>query len=248
VYTHPDPYYVQPSEPYRNPKPETYFAEVSTKEVPSNTVKDTPPAVRINVPETDTSTKRRKTPLEKQTLRKIAATKQATWEPPQKLPWPETIPQNTDLLESLTGYHLESGYNSIPDIKFELDRKLPHYQNFIHDNEDHETYISDPESCVILSIDINGAEAKEGKKSYRAILRTQKGDTRLLVECRKKDRIKTVKEQFPQYLSNDIKLQLIKSKDIHKDLLEFDRNYYKGKYKFGVLYAKPGQVNEIEFF
>jgi len=57
-----------------------------------------------------------------------------------------------------------------------------------------------------------------------------------------------VKEQFSQYIPNDIKLQLIKSKDIHKDLLEFDRNYYKGKYKFGILYAKPGQVNESEFF
>ncbi len=88
--------------------------------------------------------------------------------------------------------------------------------------------------------------------SVRVLVRCPKQDVRLRIPIEKKNKtapknlLKTLKEHHPEY--SGISFKQIKSDDIKDELLTVEMRLMVKGYKFGVLYARPNQHTENEFF
>lgn len=105
---------------------------------------------------------------------------------------------------------------------------------------DHDTFIavnSPDENPIIVSVD-DDAVKENGKKLYRAIVRTGKADTRVLVACeKKKDRLKALREVLEEQklATAEAKFKQVKKSEICNDLVDFDAKNFKNRFKFGML-------------
>jgi hypothetical protein len=116
---------------------------------------------------------------------------------------------------------------------------------------DHDHFITEEgaKEPIIVAIDAEPARLDTSTKAYRAIVRTPRGDYRVVVRCeRKKDRIAALRKAFPQLVPANARLRLVKSLAIRDVMVEFDEKNYKDKFKFGVVFARAGQTAESQMF
>jgi len=60
------------------------------------------------------------------------------------------------------------------------------------------------------------------------------------------DLVKTLKSGYPEY--DRVKLSIIKDPELHNELLQMEKKLMFKTYKFGVLYCKDGQTDEVDMF
>eukprot|EP01087_Luapelamoeba_hula_P022617 TRINITY_DN815_c0_g1_i3.p1 TRINITY_DN815_c0_g1~~TRINITY_DN815_c0_g1_i3.p1 ORF type:complete len:805 (-),score=121.04 TRINITY_DN815_c0_g1_i3:103-2517(-) len=173
--------------------------------------------------------------------------------------WPKNEePRDTSLI---SGYEwpveLGSPYVSGEDVQYShIEREQCYYRDFLHkDPHQHYFVLTGPESPpAILTIETKSGR-KEGSSSlYRALLRTERGDERVvltipssLFSSGEKARLQHLK------FSNNVMKQAttvkkVKDPALSDDLLEMERKQNNTNFKFGVLYCKPGQMTEEEMY
>ncbi len=121
---------------------------------------------------------------------------------------------------------METGAAGLLDQELLLDRNLPDYKYQFND-VDHDTFVSAPaaaaDSPVIISLDADAVREGRGPKTYRAIVRTARADTRLLVAAaRKKDRLAAIRAAEPRLLPATLELRPVRTRDLSAELIDFD--------------------------
>ncbi|ELP93430.1 rap GTPase-activating protein, putative [Entamoeba invadens IP1] len=117
-----------------------------------------------------------------------------------------------------------------------------YYKNYFKLNE-HNNYIihSDNESSIVsISDDTPNTE----KKIKKVIIRTKRFDTRKVFENKTDHQI--LKELFVDY--KEKATFPIRGDAMYNALIRFENFFTYNRYKFGVLYAAPGQTKEMEFY
>ncbi|GAB1224376.1 hypothetical protein ENUP19_0196G0004 [Entamoeba nuttalli] len=144
-----------------------------------------------------------------------------------------------------TGFHVENYFTSTTH-KYNLLLKrnvhdpqacIPYYQKYFT-SADHNNYIIHYEN------DISIVSISDDKTRKRVILRNKRNDVRKIYEGKTDHQI--LKDLFPEYKEKS--MIPIRGEPIYNALCKFENFFTYKRYKFGVLYAAPGQTKEMEFF
>lgn len=114
---------------------------------------------------------------------------------------------------------------------------IPYYQKYFT-AADHNNYIIKTENELsIVSI-------SDDKQKRKVIVRNKRCDIRRTFENKTDQQI--IKELFPDFKEKN--LNPIRGDNIYNALSKFENFFTYKRYKFGLLYAAPGQTKEMEFF
>lgn len=177
---------------------------------------------------------------------------------PIELKWVDidtkTLPEGAKPLVSLAdGYLAELGKDYASEISSvtsllylqDAEKTIPFYEKYFHGKE-HINFMAMGDGnagAICVSVEVT----KE-REYARAIIRTKQGEDRILIPAspKPKEVLKTLKGGYPEY--EKLKFAQIKDLTFPDELLSMERKLMFKTYKWGVLYCKAGQTDEVEMF
>ncbi|PRP85752.1 GTPase-activating Rap/Ran-GAP domain-like protein 3 [Planoprotostelium fungivorum] len=189
-----------------------------------------------------------------------AANREKKWDAPPK---PEEIDAKSltvlDIGCLTYGFNPEYGKgHKTEESNLALEEKSKHTNYFqtMFSSAEHHNFVGDDDILgpIVVSIQSNTALPPD-QKNYNVIVRTKKGDERLVVP-----RLPTLDspEACIKYLRNNTNsLQTVRfsrvvepkaHQDLVNSLLSYEKQLIQKNYKFGVLYVRDGQKEENEYF
>eukprot|EP01117_Protostelium_nocturnum_P009158 TRINITY_DN327_c0_g1_i1.p1 TRINITY_DN327_c0_g1~~TRINITY_DN327_c0_g1_i1.p1 ORF type:complete len:652 (+),score=199.04 TRINITY_DN327_c0_g1_i1:107-2062(+) len=158
------------------------------------------------------------------------------------------------------GFNLEFGKEDIMKEELQLEEISKHtnFYQLLFAEKEHYNFVGQDEILGPVVISIEGVSAAGDNKNLRVILRTKKGDERLVVP-------RPFNQNFPD--NPDVLMKMLKGlnasisgirfcrvtdakqhSDLVVSLLSYEKQLIQKGYKFGVLYVANGQKDENQMF
>eukprot|EP01088_Endostelium_zonatum_P017732 TRINITY_DN5381_c0_g1_i1.p1 TRINITY_DN5381_c0_g1~~TRINITY_DN5381_c0_g1_i1.p1 ORF type:complete len:735 (-),score=134.67 TRINITY_DN5381_c0_g1_i1:64-2184(-) len=179
--------------------------------------------------------------------------------------WPDAIePEGrAPLICEAPGYHRELGGEISEEYDmddFPMPTTTLWYKEYLHDLTGIEHYLvyDDPNRPTIITME--GKKRKKDKKkselTFRVIIRTVRGDERILLKCNsdsKNTRMKALRTAYPQLA--DAKMIEVKEpgegenrNSLAEVLVTYEHKMFSNCYKMGILYCKQNQKEENDMY
>eukprot|EP01087_Luapelamoeba_hula_P014984 TRINITY_DN4442_c0_g1_i7.p1 TRINITY_DN4442_c0_g1~~TRINITY_DN4442_c0_g1_i7.p1 ORF type:complete len:723 (-),score=112.05 TRINITY_DN4442_c0_g1_i7:84-2252(-) len=165
------------------------------------------------------------------------------------------------LIGNIAGYIREQGRSDCGYLKggpeaFALiePEKYVHYYTKLFDKLEHEIWVSSEEVSYKVGAAIIVCEARDGSKrgtatDVKALVFTKKGTERFSLSPDAYGPVKQIKARVPVLNSIQFaKLNPRRLPDVREKLVRYENVTIQRNYKFGVLYAKEGQMEENDMF
>ena len=119
-------------------------------------------------------------------------------------------------------------------------------------NTDHKNFFFVSESPCIISVEVQPLKKDREENIHRVLVRSAKSDDRVLVSLSgassgSRKVVAALKACHP-LLAAEGNIVKAAGLDVVADLLELESRLLNPQFKFGVLYCKPGQKQEDEFY
>jgi hypothetical protein len=126
----------------------------------------------------------------------------------------------------------------------DAEKTIPFYEKYFYGKE-HMNFLAMGEGNtggVCISVELTKGD------TARALIRMKRGEDRVLIPASQKPKelLKTIKSGYPEF--ERLKLNHIKDPEFPNELLSMEKKLMFKTYKWGVLYCKAGQTDEVDMF